>query len=72
MKKIIITGELSEETSDDELDTLFDLLPQIGITEIEFNVNPYEHPSREFEEQLFRNNVNRNIENFNANSYKGE
>lgn len=34
-------------------------------------INPYEHPDKEFEEALFRNSINRNVENFNANSYKG-
>ena len=40
MKKIIITGQVSDETSvdDDEIDTLYDLLPQIGITEIQFEI----------------------------------
>ena len=39
MRKITITGELNEETSDDELDTLYDLLPQVGITEIQIDIN---------------------------------
>lgn len=40
MKKIIITGQISDETSDDddEIDTLYDLLPQIGITKIQIEI----------------------------------
>lgn len=35
MDKIIITGEISEPLSEDDMDKLFDMLGQLGITEVE-------------------------------------
>ena len=41
MTKIIIIGELNDETSDDEIDSIYDLLPQVGIKNIKIETQVY-------------------------------